>query len=57
MLQENAGPVGTAATASGLFASFAAVAIPALQITLLIISIIVGILTARWYARKLRKDQ
>lgn len=56
MIQDHGGPVGAAVTVAGGVASFAAIAIPILQIALLLVSIVVGVLTARWYNRKLHNN-
>lgn len=54
-IQEHAGAVGTSTMAVTGIAGFIAEATPILQFALLCVSLIVGVLTAVYYVRKIRK--
>ena len=56
-VQEHAGAVGTSTMALTGIAGFIAEATPILQFALLCVSLIVGVLTAVYYLRKLCKSE
>lgn len=57
MIHDHAGAAGTVAFVGTGFAGFMTAATPYLQFACLCLSFIVGVLTALWYIRKLRRNQ